>query len=151
MWTCQSCKADNPDSATLCQSCGTRKPSSASASSAPSFFRHSSSSGSAQPTSDARRKFENCLSINPTASALSIIGTIEIIAALIMMIVAFFVVNDMTDEVLLAVLAAIAAFITAVLPGILLKALASIVQRTDDTANLIKCKMEIELNAMEKQ
>jgi len=151
MWTCQSCKAENPDSATVCQSCGSRKPASSSSSGAPSFYRHSASSGPVKSTSDARRKFENCLSRNATASALSIIGTIEIIAAFILMIGAYIAVNNMTDEVLLAILAAIAAFITSVLPGILLKALASIVQRTDDTANLIKCKMEIELSAMEKQ
>jgi len=139
MWSCASCKAENPDSAQKCQSCGALRKT-AGTHTPPSFFEKKRE----QPSSSSVRKVSDFLTENRMASRLDVIGTAYIVVGAIAAVILGFLAGVRIGAMpggggfWSGLIVFFAILIPSLIQGFLLQAIAAVLQNTQDQLGYMK-------------
>ena len=133
MWSCSSCKTENPDSARNCQSCGILRKT-AGDQSPPSFFEKKREQQPSVPV----RKITDYLTENRKASWLDMIGTVYIVVGAIAAVIGGLLVSlgvglmPGRGGFWSGLIVFLVILIPSLIQGFLLQAIAAVLQNTQD-------------------
>ncbi len=144
MWVCNACNAENTDLTTICHACSARK--GAKKPILPSQGNKAQlNDAAAKSRRDTLRKkinIEKYVQTNPLANTLSSIAGIYLALSVVISITTFFAIRNFTQSIWYGLIAAIASLGLYILPGLLLMAIASIWQNTQETSQLIRYQID---------
>ena len=145
MWSCASCKTENPDTAQNCQSCGTLRKT-AGTQAPPSFFEKRREP---QPSTPAR-KVSDFLTENRMASRLDVIGTAYIVVGAIAAVILGFLAGVRIGAMpggggfWSGLIVFFAILIPSLIQGFLLQAIAAVLQNTQDQLGYMQYKIALD-------